>query len=407
MINTPLTLPCGAIIKNRLCKAAMTERLCGRTGIPNNKLTHLYRRWADTGAGLLITGNVMIDRNHLESAGNIIIDSDVIHPEFKAVAEAGKSQGNHLWVQISHSGRQTSRFINLKPKSASDVQLKKMGLFGKPRSMTESDIREVIVGFARAARVSKGSGFTGVQIHAAHGYLLSQFLSPITNHRKDQWGGSLDNRSRLLISIIDEVRKEVGPDFPISVKLNSADFQRGGFSEEESIEVIKKLEESGIDLLEISGGTYEKVVFFLMNGENARESTKRREAYFLDFAEKVRALTSLPLMVTGGFRTHSFSSKAIEDGAIDMVGMARPFITNLDEIKEFISGNTENLLDLVIRTGVADLEETAEAGFYARNILRIAQGKEVKFNYSSIGNATFFVKHEFIKGMSRRILGSR
>lgn len=407
MINTPLTLPCGTIIKNRLCKAAMTERLCGRTGIPNNKLTHLYRRWADTGAGLLITGNVMIDRNHLESAGNIIIDSDVIHPEFKAVAEAGKSQGNHLWVQISHSGRQTSRFINLKPKSASDVQLKKMGLFGKPRSMTESDIREVIVGFARAARVSKGSGFTGVQIHAAHGYLLSQFLSPITNHRKDQWGGSLDNRSRLLISIIDEVRKEVGPDFPISVKLNSADFQRGGFSEEESIEVIKKLEESGIDLLEISGGTYEKVVFFLMNGENARESTKRREAYFLDFAEKVRALTSLPLMVTGGFRTHSFSSKAIEDGAIDMVGMARPFITNLDEIKEFISGNTENLLDLVIRTGVADLEETAEAGFYARNILRIAQGKEVKFNYSSIGNATFFVKHEFIKGMSRRILGSR
>ncbi|NNF33584.1 MAG: NADH:flavin oxidoreductase/NADH oxidase family protein [Saprospiraceae bacterium] len=407
MINTPLALPCGAIIKNRLCKAAMTERLCSRTGIPNHKLTHLYKRWAETGTGLQITGNVMIDRNHLESAGNIIIDSDVIHPEFKALAEAGKIQGNHIWVQISHSGRQTSRFVNLKPKSASEVQLKKMGLFGKPRSMTESDIKDVIVGFARAARVCKGAGFTGVQIHAAHGYLLSQFLSPITNHRKDQWGGSLDNRSRLLLSIIDEVRKEVGPDFPISVKLNSADFQRGGFSEEESIEVIKMLEESGIDLLEISGGTYEKVVFFLMNGENTRESTRRREAYFLDFAEKVREITSLPLMVTGGFRTHSFSSKAIEDGAIDMVGMARPFITNLDEIKGFISGDTENLLDLVIRTGVADLEETAEAGFYARNILRIAQGKEVKFKFSSVGNATFFVKHEFVKGMARRIFGSK
>jgi 2,4-dienoyl-CoA reductase-like NADH-dependent reductase (Old Yellow Enzyme family) len=407
MINTPFTLPCGVVINNRLCKAAMTERLCGRKGIPNKELIRLYKRWADTGVGLQITGNVMIDRNHLESAGNIVIDSDIIHPEFKSIAEAGKSQGNHIWVQIGHSGRQTSRFVNLKPMSASSVQLKKMGLFGKPRSMTESDIKDVIVGFSRAARVCKEAGFTGIQIHSAHGYLLSQFLSPITNHRQDQWGGSLENRSRLLISIIDEVRKEVGSDFPISVKLNSADFQRGGFTEEDSIEVIKKLEESGIDLLEISGGTYEKVVFFLMNGENSRESTRRREAYFLDFAEKVRKITRLPLMVTGGFRTHSFSSKTIEDGAIDMIGMARPFVTNLDEIKGFISGETENLLDLVIRTGVADLEETAEAGFYARNIIRLAKGKEVNFNYSSFGNANFFVKHEFIKGMARWILGSK
>jgi len=407
MINTPLTLPCGAIIKNRLCKAAMTERLCGRKGIPNKELIHLYKKWADTGAGLLITGNVMIDRNHLESAGNIIIDNDIVHPEFNAMAEAGKSQGSQIWVQISHSGRQTSRFVNFRPKSASDVQLNKMGLFGRPRAMSEEDIHDVINGYVRAARVCREAGFTGVQIHSAHGYLLSQFLSPITNKRNDQWGGSLENRSRLLLTIVNKTREALGSDYPISVKLNSADFQRGGFTEEESIEVIKKLEDSGIDLLEISGGTYEKVVFFLMNGENTKESTKSREAYFLDFAEKVRTITNLPLMVTGGFRTRSFSSKAIEDGAIDMIGMARPFITNLGEIKGFISGATENLLDLVIRTGVADLEETAEAGFYARNLIRIAQGKDVEFKYSSFGNAAFFVKHELVKGMARRLLGSR
>ncbi len=407
MIDKPFTLPCGVTINNRLCKAATTERLCGRKGIPSKELIHLYKRWAETNAGLLITGNVMVDGNHLESSGNVVLDSDIVYPEFRALADAGNSEGNHTWVQIGHSGRQTSRFVNMRPKSASNVQLKKMGLFGRPRTMTEEDIQDVINGFVRAAKVCKEAGFTGIQIHSAHGYLLSQFLSPITNIRNDQWGGSLENRSRLLITIVNKTREVLGAGYPISVKLNSADFQRGGFNEDESFQVIQKLEDCGIDLLEISGGTYEKVVFFLMNGENARESTKQREAYFIDFAERVREKCNIPLMVTGGFRTHSFSSKTIEDGAVDMIGMARPFITNLHEIKEFINGDIEDLTDLVIRTGIADLEETAEAGFYARNIIRIAKGKEVKLNYSSFGNANFFVKHEFIKGMARRLLGSK
>ena len=407
MINTPFTLPCGVTINNRLCKAATTERLCGRKGIPNQELIHLYKRWAGTNAGLLITGNVMVDRNHLESSGNVLVDTDTIPPELKELAAAGNSMGNHTWTQIGHPGRQTSRFVNMRPKSASNVQLKKMGLFGRPRAMTEEDLQQVIHGFVRAANVSKEAGFTGVQIHSAHGYLLSQFLSPITNKRTDKWGGSLENRSRLLLSIVNKTREAVGSGYPISVKLNSADFQRGGFNEDESFKVIQMLEDCGIDLLEISGGTYEKVVFFLMNGEDARESTKQREAYFIDFAERVREKCTVPLMVTGGFRTHAFCAKTIKDGSVDMIGMARPFITNLHEIKGFISGEIEDLTDLVIRTGIADLEETAEAGFYARNIIRLAKGKDVKLNYSSFGNANFFVKHEFIKGMARRFLGSR
>ena len=407
MINTPFKLPCGVTINNRLCKAATTERLCGRKGIPSNELVHLYKRWSGTNAGLLITGNFMVDRNHLESAGNVVVDSEVIHPELVELANAGNSLGNHTWSQIGHSGRQTSRFVNLRPKSASSVQLKKMGLFGRPRAMSEADIQGVIKGFVTAAEVSKKAGFTGIQIHSAHGYLLSQFLSPITNKRNDQWGGSLENRSRLLLTIVHKTREALGADYPISVKLNSADFQRGGFTEDESFQVIQMLEDSGIDLLEISGGTYEKVVFFLMNGENAKESTKQREAYFIDFAERVRKKCSIPLMVTGGFRTHAFASRAIESGAVDMIGMARPFITNIHEIRGFIEGEVDDLTDLVIRTGIADLEETAEAGFYARNIIRLAKGKEVKFNYSSIGNANFFVKHELFKGFTRRLLGSK
>ena len=407
MINTPFKLPCGVTINNRLCKAATTERLCGRKGIPSNELVHLYKRWSGTNAGLLITGNFMVDRNHLESAGNVVVDSEVIHPELVELANAGNSLGNHTWSQIGHSGRQTSRFVNLRPKSASSVQLKKMGLFGRPRAMSEADIQGVIKGFVTAAEVSKKAGFTGIQIHSAHGYLLSQFLSPITNKRNDQWGGSLENRSRLLLTIVHKTREALGADYPISVKLNSADFQRGGFTEDESFQVIQMLEDSGIDLLEISGGTYEKVVFFLMNGDNAKESTKQREAYFIDFAERVRKKCSIPLMVTGGFRTHAFASRAIESGAVDMIGMARPFITNIHEIRGFIEGEVDDLTDLVIRTGIADLEETAEAGFYARNIIRLAKGKEVKFNYSSIGNANFFVKHELFKGFTRRLLGSK
>ena len=407
MINTPLTLPCGSVLTNRLSKAATTERLCQRKGIPNDDLIHLYDRWADTRAGLLITGNIMVDRSHLESAGNVVIDSDFVHPKMKAWAAAGKKHNNHIWVQISHSGRQTSRFVNLRPGSASDVQLKKMGVFGKPRAFSSDEIERIIEGFVIAAKVSKGAGFTGVQIHAAHGYLLSQFLSPITNRRKDEWGGSLENRARMLLAIIDKVRKVVGKGFPIGVKLNSADFQRGGFSEDESITVINWLEEAGVDLLEISGGTYEKVVFFSGKDAPQKDSTRQREAYFIEFAEKVKKTSSIPLMVTGGFRTYEFVNYCLGQGSVDVVGMARPFITNLHQIKGFSEGEIKSLAELTIKTGVHELDDSAEGGFYARNIIRIAKGKEVKFDYSNFGNAMFLIKHEFSKGVLRRLLGSK
>ncbi len=405
MISTELVLPCGVVLKNRLVKSAMTERISNKKFEPTKGHERLYEDWSDTGVGLLITGNVVIDRKHLESAGNVCFDDEKMLPKISAWAQASKSKGNHVWVQISHSGRQTNKFGNSRPLAPSEVQLKKMGLFGKPKAMTEKDIEDVINGFVKASKIAKEAGFTGVQIHAAHGYLLSQFLSPKTNIRKDQWGGNLENRSRLLLTIIRETRKQVGANFPIAVKLNSADFQRGGFTEEESLEVVKMLDKEKIDLLEISGGTYEKLAFFILNeeGKELKESTKRREAYFIDFAKKVRTVSQIPLMITGGFRSYDFCNEVLENREVDLIGMARPFITNKEDIAGFLKGDISNLENLVLRTGMKQFEDSAEGGFYARQLIRFSKGKKLKINMSPLWCSIFLVLYEFKKAMQKKI----
>ena len=403
LIDTKFTLPCGVALNNRLVKSAMTERISNKKFEPTEGHIRLYEDWAETNAGLLITGNVMIDHKHLESAGNVCFEEHML-PQLKRWAEAGKKNGNHFWVQISHAGRQTNKFNTTRPKAPSEVQLKKLGLFGKPKAMTEQDIEEIIKGFVKTAVLVKKAGFTGVQVHSAHGYLLSQFLSPAANIRTDQWGGSIENRGRLLITILREIRREVGPEFPLSVKLNSADFQKGGLTQEESLEVVKMLDEEKIDLLEISGGTYEKVAFFLMNEDQGeiRESTKRREAYFMDFAQKVRTISNMPLLITGGFRTFDFCNEILENGELDLIGMGRPFITNREKIKGFIEGNVPVLDNLVIRTGIKQFEDAAEGGYYARQLIRFSKGKPFKKTLSPTWSSNFLILHEMKKALSRR-----
>ncbi len=404
LINTKFTLPCGVRLNNRLVKSAMTERIGNKKFEPTRGHVRLYEDWADTNAGLLITGNVMIDHKHLESAGNVCFEERML-PQLNRWANAGKKKGNHIWVQISHAGRQTNKFNATRPLAPSDVQLKKIGLFGKPRAMSEGDIEKVIEGFVKTALLVKKAGFTGVQVHSAHGYLLSQFLSPATNIRTDKWGGTLENRSRLLLTILREIRKQVGQEFPLSVKLNSADFQKGGLTEEESQEVVKMLDKEKIDLLEISGGTYEKVAFFLMNEDEGqvRESTKRREAYFMDFAKKVRAISDLPLLITGGFRSFDFCNEILENGELDLIGMGRPFITDREKIGGFIEGNVPVLNNLVIRTGIKQFEDAAEGGYYARQLIRFSKGKPFERNLSPTWSSTFLVLYEMKKALSRRI----
>jgi 2,4-dienoyl-CoA reductase-like NADH-dependent reductase (Old Yellow Enzyme family) len=263
-LNDPFTLPCGVILPNRIAKAAMTEGLSDKNLQATERLANLYRLWSEGGAGLLITGNVMIDQRVLERAGNVAIDitaggdSLASRAKLQRWAQAGTVAGNQLWMQISHAGRQSPRYITQEPLAPSAVQLDIAGSFAKPRALREDEILDFINRFAQVAKIARETGFTGVQIHSAHGYLLSSFLSPITNQRTDAWGGSLENRARFLLETVKAVRKAVGNDFPVAIKLNSDDFRKGGFNNEECLRVVEWLNDSHIDLLEISGGTYEQ-----------------------------------------------------------------------------------------------------------------------------------------------------
>lgn len=351
MIEASLTLPCGAKIPNRLCKAAMTEGLASPQGEPTEALERLYGIWSDGGAGLLLSGNVQIDGDHLERPGNVIIDREPSEAMQRALARwaaAGTRSGNHFWAQISHAGRQCQKIVNPQPKAPSAVKLGLPGgQFGEPQPMTEEDIESVITGFARCAKVVIDAGFTGVQLHAAHGYLLSQFLSPRSNQRQDQWGGSLENRARLLLASVSRVRAAVGPSIPISVKLNSADFQRGGFDFDESLQVAKWLEQASVDLIEISGGTYEQPRLLNLDGmepveeQSVAASTRAREAYFVDFAEAMHKEVSIPLMVTGGLRRLDAMNLALESGAADMIGIGRPMCVMTDAPAQLLAGVSE------------------------------------------------------------------
>lgn len=347
----PLTLPCGAVIPNRLCKAAMTEGLATPDGLPTPELDTLYRIWSEGGSGLLISGNLLIDQDHLERPGNVIVDSEpsaAMHTALQRWAEAATAGGNHFWAQINHAGRQTQKPINPNPKAPSPIALGLPGgQFGDPVALTVTEIEDIVQRFAQCARAMQSAGFTGVQIHAAHGYLLSQFLSPRSNQRDDQYGGALENRARVLLEVVDAVRERVGPEFPVSVKLNSADFQKGGFAFEESLQVAQWLETAGVDLLEISGGTYEQPRLLGLEGleavepQGVAESTQAREAYFVDFALAMQKVVSIPLMVTGGLRQRAVMESIINEGSAQMIGLGRPLCMMTDGSAQLLQGLQE------------------------------------------------------------------
>ena len=354
LINESFTLPCGQVIKNRICKAAMTERIAKGNNLAHQGHANLYDRWADGNIGISLTGNVQVDRRNLEGPANVAIDKNNYIEQFdalKAWSKAGTKNNTQLWMQISHAGRQTPGEINSSPMAPSDIGLKIPGKnFGTPTPMTEEDILDVIDRFVFTAKIARDTGFTGVQFHSAHGYLLSEFLSPDINNRTDAWGGSIENRTRIHLEIIKRCRQEVGEDFPISVKLNSADFQKGGFSPNESIKVAQMLENAGVDIIEISGGTYEQPKLIgveasinAKRSEKRKESTIAREAYFLEYAQDIRKAVSIPLMVTGGFRTREGINDALQSNVCQIVGIGRPLCADPYCIKKMISGELETL----------------------------------------------------------------
>ena len=340
-LRQPLTLPNGTTLPNRLGKSAMTEAMADKSDNPTQRHITLYRRWAAGGLGLQVTGNVMVDRRYLERPGNVVVEDERDLAGLTAWADAARSGSARAWVQISHPGRQCPMVVNAHPLSPSAEKLRMLGLFGKPREMAPDDIHDAIRRYGETARILRKAGFDGVQIHGAHGYLISQFLSPITNRRTDEWGGTLENRARFLRAVVAATRTAVGADCPIGVKLNSADFQKGGFTLDECKQVARWLQKDGIDLLEISGGTYEEMSFATATPQ--RDSTRTREAFFLDYAREIRAEVDIPLMVTGGFRSRAAMEQALTEDGIDMIGLARPICVHPDGAAALISGQAERI----------------------------------------------------------------
>ncbi|SLN35918.1 NADH oxidase [Pseudoruegeria aquimaris] len=394
-LAAPLPLPCGAVLPNRICKSAMTEALAGSNDGPTPAHDALYARWSRGGAGLLVTGNVMVDGRSLERPGNVVVEDERHLPALSRWAKAAQCGGSHVWMQISHPGRQCPMIINPRPLSPSEEKLKLLGLFGRPRAMTEAEIAEVIARYAETARIARKAGFDGVQIHGAHGYLISQFLSPITNRRSDEWGGPLENRARFLRAVVRATRAAVGADFPVGVKLNSADFQKGGFTLEECRQVARWLEEDGIDLLEISGGTYEEMAFAEATPE--RESTQAREAFFLEYAREIREGISVPVVVTGGFRSRAAMEAALTDDGIHMIGLARPLCVQPDAPEGLIAGTLERIgieedglvlgkgsFGVNASSGVVNLLNTvARVEYYVTQMHRMGRGEEPRADGSA------------------------
>lgn len=387
-LGTPLTLACGAVIPNRLMKSAMSEQLGDKACNPQPGLSEVYRRWAEGGIGLCITGNVMIDRSALGEPANVVLDERSDLEAFRAWTQAGSAGGAQLWAQLNHPGKQIPSFLSKEPVAPSAIPLGR-GLdkvFNTPRALEDSEITQIVERYATSARLAKEVGFQGVQIHGAHGYLVSQFLSSRHNQREDRWGGSLENRMRFVLEVFAAMRRETGEGFPIGIKLNSADFMKGGFTEEESMQVVAALSEAGIDLIEISGGTYENPA---MVGTEAKrelkESTRLREAYFLAYAEKAREVTKVPLAVTGGFRSAKGMQDAIASGATDLVGLARP-LTVVPDLPQRVLADPDYRVDVGNpSTGIKGLDQAMGISivWYEQQIHRLAKGKEPKPNLSA------------------------
>ena len=418
-INTPLTLPSGLVLPNRLVKAAMTERLANARNEVTERHLRLYKAWGNGGIGLQITGNVLVDRRNLEAPGNVVIDgppSNAHAAMLSKWAEACKAGGGKAVVQLSHAGRQTTKAVNPHPDAPSAVAVDLPGgQFGVPRAMTGDDIKRLIGKYAAATKAVQAAGFDGVQIHAAHGYLMSQFLSPLTNLREDEWGGPLENRARLLLDVIKAAKAEAGPGFGVSVKLNSTDFQKGGFTKADSMAVVGMLNDLGLDFVEISGGNYEQPKMMDMEGlkpvfeEGARESTRKREAYFLDYAREVQAIAEMPLMVTGGFRTIDGMNAALAAGEADLIGLGRPLCVDVDAPAKLLSGDLNELpkWEKTLRIGPGifgpnspiglfkALNGFGMQGWFYTQLHRIADGKEPD---RKLGVLSAFIKMQGLDG---------
>ncbi len=364
----------GKTAKNRFFKSAMEEQLA-KANQPTETLVNLYDTWAKGGTGVLVTGNVMVSQLGKGSINDVVVSDERSLDMLKKWAKAGTQNDTLLIMQINHAGKQSPKVVNQTPVAPSAVALQGMdGFINPPRELSDNEIEMIIRQFVHTAQIAEKAGFSGVQIHGAHGYLISQFLSPHHNRRNDKWGGSLENRMRFLVEIYQGIRAAVQPEFLVGLKLNSADFQKGGFDESDSIQVVQKMSELGMDFIEISGGNYESPEML-----STKESTQKREAFFLDYAEKARAVSQVPLIITGGFRSENAMNDALQSGHLDFVGVVRPLALVPDLPNKIQNGTYQTVTTHRIQTGCKAVDSKVgavlEMDWYMAQMALIGNGK--------------------------------
>ena len=378
LLFTPITLPNGTTIKNRFFKSAMSEGMGTRDFQPKKNIATLYKRWAEGGTGLIITGNIMVDPKGTAEPGNIVFDKNSNMEILKNWAKQGQQHGAKVMVQLNHPGKQAPKTVSKQTVAPSAVPLGNglNKLFSTPRALTTSEVEELVQKFVTSAKVAKEAGFSGVQIHAAHGYLISQFLSPHDNRRTDKYGGSLENRMRFLKEIYLGMREELGKDFTIGIKINSTDFKEDGLTEEDSLKTIIELANLGLDFVEISGGTYERPA---MMGATSKSTN---QVFFAEYSKKLKQKIEIPVVVTGGIRSINAMNTLLNDNTTDFIGIARP-LTIDPNIPNKIKQGTYTIVETTrVSTGVKKLDKIFGSllgiVYYQVLMQNIAKGKEPK-----------------------------
>lgn len=311
VLGRSLELPCGVVLKNRMVKAPMTDSLGNGAGNPTATQLRLYERWAQGGAALSMIGEVQVDPRFPENPGNLVLGAHSDQESLRSLAQRAQIDGAHLWPQIGHAGARAHLSV-CTPKGPSALDMEGLQCSG----MTTEEVEELPAMYARSAAHAKDAGFSGIQIHAGHGWLLSQFLSPLFNHRSDGYGGSVEARSRIVLAVIQAVRRAVGPSYPVGIRINSTDKMEGGLTEDDALKVVRLLDQTSLDLIDLSGGTY-------FPGAKAASDSSSPGPYFVEFARRAKSVTCVPVMATGGFKKREQAIDAVASGAVDMVGLAR------------------------------------------------------------------------------------
>jgi 2,4-dienoyl-CoA reductase-like NADH-dependent reductase (Old Yellow Enzyme family) len=319
-------------LSNRFVRSATWEGMAAEDGSCTPDFKALYTELAKGGVGLIITSHTFVRPDGKGSPRQLGLHKDELIPGLQDLTRAIHQHGSRVAVELSHAGILTSE--QLTGEAPMVVSAVEDFSRGPGRELTVEDIQQLAVAFAGAAGRAKEAGFDAIQIHAAHGFLMSQFLSPAFNKRNDDYGGRIENRARALLEVLEKIRSSVGRDFPVLVKLNSEDFIDGGLTLEDSVRVGQMLQEEGIDAIEISGGT-------IVTGDHCQTDidSQEKEAYWREAAKVFKEKLQVPLILVGGVRSFKVAEQLVDQGYADYISMSRPFIREPGLVKRWASGN--------------------------------------------------------------------